>query len=532
MAKLDLSSKKTKLARQEKQASRKPKPPSPQEIAAVKWYLGVRQAEQSFHSFVKQAWHVVEPDKQFSDNWHIQALCEHLEAIYDGRIANLIINIPPGTMKSLLVCVFWPAWVWSKNAGKRFMASSYSDSLSLRDSVRCRDLVISEWYQRRWPLALKEDQNTKGKFENHQGGWRMVGSVGGRGTGEHPDFLLVDDPHNVTQMESEAERQGVIDWLDSVVATRGVTRGVRRVMVMQRLHTKDASSHLLDKGTWEHICLPMRHEPGRMKPTSIGWKDPRTTDGELLWPELYTEQVVAKMEIDMGQYHAAGQLQQRPAPRGGGMFKREWFEILTACPPLMQVVRYWDKAGTKGGLGARTAGVLIGSFTDVSAAIPAMRVKYIFLDVQAHRVEAAEREAIIKQTAEMDRKMYGFVTTWIEQEPGSGGKESAQGTVGNLAGYSCMIERVTGSKEVRADPLSSQSSVGKVKLLTGTWNGMFLEELELFPVGKLKDCVDAGGGAFNKLNMGSGFSSAASLRTGGSETAELFEPDRIDFGNQ
>jgi predicted phage terminase large subunit-like protein len=266
----------------------------------------------------------------------------------------------------------------------------------------------------------------------------------------------------------------------------------------------------------------------RMQPTTIGWTDPRTVDGELLWPAKYPEDKVANLEIAMGLYGAAGQLQQRPSPRGGGKFKREWFGVLTTMPHCAKLVRYWDKAGTKDGKGARTATVLCGVFSDASAALAAMKEKYVFCHAQGYRVEAAEREAIIKQTAASDAASYGHVETWVEQEPGSGGKESAQGTVGNLAGFTCNIERVTGSKEVRADPLSSQASVGKVKLLAGKWNGEFLDELEQFPMGKLKDMVDAGGGAFNKLAAPGGGLTVATLHVGRGDAPERPEFERVN----
>lgn len=475
-------------------------------------------ARRIFKEFVKQAWHVIEPTQKFVSGWHIDAICEHLEAVSCGLIKQLLINVPPGTMKSLLVCVFWPAWEWISNPGKRFMFSSYADVLSLRDSVRTRDILLSKWYQDRWPLQLKDDQNAKGRFDNEKGGWRIIGSVGGKGIGEHPDYNVGDDPHNVLQAESEADRQTVTHWVEGVFCVRGEVRDAARVMVMQRLHASDASGVLLEKGGWEHICLPMEYEATEKKlvngvdtivkkekkPTCLGFVDPRTEDGELLWPSVYTPTKVANLKVNMGIYGVAGQLQQHPSPRGGGTFERGWFEILPALPVIMRFVRYWDKAGTKGGGGAQTSGVLMGKYEDSGAAIQAMREKFIIIDVLSGRWAAAEREAVIKQTAQSDQARYGHVEIWTEQEPGSGGKESAEGTIGNLVGFSVYLDRVTGSKEVRATPLATQASVGKVKLLAGKWNGAFLDELEVFPMGKLKDMVDAASGSFNKLVTSSG----------------------------
>ncbi len=283
-------------------------------------------------AFVRGAWHIVEPSEEYRHNWHIDALCQHLEALTDGRIDSLLGNVPPGMMKSLLFNVFWPAWVWATDPAKRFMFTSYAESLAMRDSVKCRALIQSDWYQSRWPLKMSADDNTKGKFQNAKGGWRLVASIGGKGIGEHPDFNCFDDPHNVKQSESEAERQAVIDWLGGTFSTRGLARGVRRAGIMQRLHENDASDHLLKQGGWTHICLPMRYEPGRMPDTPLGWNDPRTEPGELLWPEVYTEKIVAKLEGEMGSFRAAGQLQQRPAPAGGCIFKTDHWKRMKLLP--------------------------------------------------------------------------------------------------------------------------------------------------------------------------------------------------------
>ena len=479
--------------------------------------LALRElVERHFHEFVREAWPVVCPGERFIDGWHIRALCEHLEAVTEGKIKRLLCNVPPGTMKSILVCVMWPAWVWIKRPDRKFMFATYEAGLALRDSVRCRDLVMSQWYQERWPLALKDDQNTKGKWDNSRGGWRIATSVGGRGIGEHPDYKVFDDPLNPKQAVSELERVSANEWWDGTMEMRGAIKDAASVGIMQRLHAEDLSGHLLKKGGWVHICLPMRYEPPerakdeqgnptgdpvpRMPETPLGFQDPRTVAGELLWPQAYSEAKVTEIEVKLGLYHTAGQLQQRPTPKGGGSFQREWFKVLLARPAVRRWVRYWDKAGTKGGKGAQSCGVLMGAYDDTALA-PGhpLRGKYVIANIIVFRKAAAEREAVIKQTAELDRKLYGHVETWTEQEPGSGGKESAENTIGGLDGFAAFAEKVTGSKEVRAEPLASAASVGKVGLLSGTWVPQFLDEVEAFPLGALRDMVDGSSGAYNKL---------------------------------
>ena len=475
-----------------------------EQIQALAWEAERELATRSLHEFVRQAWPLLEPDVKFVDNWHIRAICAHLEAVGRDEIEQLMINVPPGTMKSLLTCVFWPAWTWAREPGKRFLFSSYAESLSLRDSIKTRLIVQSTWYQARWPLQLVKIQDTR--LENDKGGWRIVGSITGKGIGEHPDYNVADDPHNVLNAESEADRLQVTRWFEGVFCVRGEVRNVKRVLVMQRLHASDCAGLALSKGGWTVLCLPMRYEidhptaSSQARITSLGFFDPRTEDGDLLWPEVYDDHKVTLMENNMGIYTAAGQLQQRPSPREGGTFKRDWFEIVDIIPPRLQrIVRYWDKAGTKDGKGARTAGVLLGEFL---RARDDKRMKYVILDVKKGRWAAPEREEVIKHTAEEDAEMYPAhrVETCVEQEPGSGGKESAEFTVINLAGHDVSVDKVSGSKETRAEPLASQASVGNVAIIKAPWNGEFLAEIELFPMGERKDQVDAASGAFNKMH--------------------------------
>ena len=483
-------------------------------------------AERSLKQFVLQGWHAVEPEKDFKPNWHVDAMCQHLQAVADGKVKNLLINIPPGCMKSLLVSVFWPCWVWASRPNEKFLFASYDLQLSLRDAVKCRQLMESQWFQRSWPLGMKDDQNQKGLYENDRGGWRMATTVGGRATGHHPTFKIFDDPHNVKKAESEAERQQVIDWWDGTMSSRGILSNPASVGVMQRLNSKDLSAHILGKpgNKWDHLCFPMRYEPDHPHPvrSSLGFVDPRKP-GELLWPTALPESVVAELEGKQGEYFSAGQLQQRPHPRGGGMFKREWFSSILPERPsdVLKWVRYVDKAGTAGGEGARTALVLMGRRRNG---------RYVVADVIKGRWSSADREAVIKSTAAIDAGRHGFgVEIWVEQEPGSGGKESAENTVKNLPGYRIKIERVTGAKEVRAEPFAAQCSVGNVDVVAGEWTEEFITECESFPAGSLKDQVDAAGGAFNKLVVGTGAFGMASEMTAPSTHAGVDESNHIEF---
>lgn len=286
-------------------------------------------AEQSFREFVAQAWHVLEPSTEFVPGLHVDAICEHLQAVAEDRITDLIINVPPGHAKSLITCVFWPAWVWIRNPEKRFLFSSYKADLAIRDSVKCRTLIDSPWYQENWGdrFTFRKDQNQKERYENTATGVRVITSVG-TGTGERGEFVVVDDPQSADQADSDQERTTANDWWTGTMSTRlnDLEKG-HRVVIQQRLHEDDLTGHLLEKGgRYEHLVLPAEFDPARACQTSI-WKDPRTQPGELLWPKRITRETLDRIRAEMGSYRYAGQYLQRPSPSGGGIFKRFWWRF-------------------------------------------------------------------------------------------------------------------------------------------------------------------------------------------------------------
>src|SRR5690625_3314718 len=371
----------------------------------------------SLARFVRRAWHVLEPSQHYIHGWHIDTICEHLEAITNGDITRLLINIPPGTMKSTLVSVFWPAWEWGPRGLPhiRFIGASHEQGLAIRDTLKMRRLIESEWYQNLWPISLRRDQNEKMYYENEFMGFRQANAVKSM-TGRRGDRVAWDDPHSVESALSDQDRAVALRVFQETLPTRLVNPDSSAiVIVMQRLHENDVSGFILegDYG-YDHLCLPMVYEADtNVKATTIGFKDPRKEEGELLFPERFPREVVDRDKNLMGAHAVAGQFQQRPAPRGGGLIPWQQLEIVKGYPRFTQIVRYWDKAGTKGG-GAYTAGVLMGKGVDGY---------FYILDVVREQFSATEREKLIRQTAELDTN---YVTVWVEQEPGSGGKESAE----------------------------------------------------------------------------------------------------------
>ena len=288
---------------------------------------------------------MVEPATPYVPGWHIEAICDHLEAVTRGEIRNLLITMPPRHSKSLTVSVFWPTWEWVRHPARRWLFSSYAQSLSIRDSLKCRRLIESPWYQANWGhvFRLTTDQNTKTRFDNDRMGYRLATSVGGAATGEGADRLICDDPHNVNEADSDAIRTSTLDWWDHVMSTRlNDPKTGTKVVVQQRVHEADLAGHVLERGGWDHLCLPAEYE-GKRYHTAIGWEDPRTEPGELLWPDRFGPDELAALKRDLGSQASAGQLQQEPAPAEGAIFKRDWWRFYTTLPETFdQVIQSWD----------------------------------------------------------------------------------------------------------------------------------------------------------------------------------------------
>jgi phage terminase large subunit-like protein len=319
------------------------------------------KAEESLHEFLLQAWPQVEEGRAFVDGWHIQAICEHLEAVTRGEIRDLLINIPPRMSKSTTVAVIWPAWSWIAAPSLQWVFTSYAQNLSMRDSVRCRRLMESAWFRARWGdrFSLVGDQNTKIRFDNDHTGYRIASSVDGMNTGEGGDFIICDDPNNVKD-QSDTMLDSTTNWWTQVMPTRmNDFKTGRRVVIQQRVHEKDLSGHILsDKEGWVHLRLPMEYEEKKpcvtvKLPSTNGkrWRDPRLHDGDLLCAERIGPPELKKLKKDLqSEYAVAGQLQQRPAPSEGGIIKKIWFQPWKQSkrPETVEwIIQSWDTADSE-----------------------------------------------------------------------------------------------------------------------------------------------------------------------------------------
>jgi len=460
----------------------------------------------------------------FKAGWSHKIIAYYLEKYWRGEI-NLILSLPPRHSKSELASRNLPAWGFGQNPDYEIISCSYADALASRMNRDCQRIMESPIYREIFPntriqdLRYKEMRETplfdddgneieiRGNALKNNSVFQIVGrrgvyrsaGVGGGITGMGFERGLIDDPFkDAKEAKSYTVREGVWEWYGSVFYTRK-TPTAKICVIMTRWHEDDLAGKLVDSmgeresDQYTVLNLPaICDNPNEVDPAVLAelGLQPRQV-GDPLDGNRYDVGMLNKIRLTIGEKAWNALYQGKPSPDEGELFKVANIKILKAIPTnVIRWVRYWDKAGTEGGKGAQTAGALVG-ITSAN--------EVILADVISGRWAAPEREKIIKQTAELDGKK---VHVWVEQEPGSGGKESAENTVRNLQGYTCKIEKVTGDKVTRAEPLSCQVEIGNFYVVEGDYlHGQegAMQQFRMFPNGKLKDMIDATGGAYNKL---------------------------------
>ena len=455
--------------------------------------------KRSLHEFTKAAWPTIEPGVPFKDNWHLQAVSEHLQAVKEGEIKRLIINVPPRHMKSISVAVALPAWTWASQPSKKFLFASYAASLSIRDSVKCRRLIDSPWYKAHFgdKFKLTDDQNAKQRFENDKTGFRISTSVGGALTGDGGDIICIDDPHNSIEADSSKVREGVLEWWDQAMQTRlNDPKTGAFIIIMQRLHEQDLTGHILAnqlEGEWDHLMLPARYEVGAPNPmrSSLGFTDPRTEEGELLWPDRMDEKTLTTLERSLGSYAAAGQLQQRPSPKGGGILKASWWvpwEKEDLPDNIEYVIQSWDTAfETKesSSYSARTTwGVFKHQGYDCAIVLEAWYDKVSYPDLRKLAQEAYndwEPDAVLIEA-----------------------KASGQSLLADLrmAGVPVLAYSPDRDKVARAHAASALLEDGRIYYPKRKWAEDLISICAAFPAAKNDDIVDTCTQAWLRLRKG------------------------------
>jgi predicted phage terminase large subunit-like protein len=391
-----------------------------------------------------------------------------------------MVSMPPRHGKSEFTSKYFLAWYLGTWPWKRVILGGYESDFASSWGRKVRDL-LTEYGEQAFGVTLSANSSAADRWEiaRHGGGMQTAG-VGGALTGKGADLLVIDDPvKNSEQAQSATYREKAWDWYASTAYTR-LEPGGAVIVIQTRWHEDDLAGKILtnadDSEPWDVLNLPAIAEEN----DQLG-RQP----GQALWPERYNEADLARIQSRLGPFWWSALYQQRPSPREGNFFQPEWFEVVNAAPADARRVRFWDKAATAGA-GDWTAG----------AKVAAKDGTYWIEDVRRVRLASGDRDKLIRQTAELD----GIEVSIIgEQEPGSSGKDQALAFIKLLSGFPVRCVPATGSKEVRADPLASQAQAGNVKIVRGTWNKPFLDELASFPRGTHDDQVDAASGAFNGL---------------------------------
>lgn len=461
----------------------------------------------SYFQFVKSFWgEVVEEEPEW--NWHIEYLCNEIQKVLERVIAgeskeyDLIINVSPGESKSTITSVMITPWLWTRMPHARTINGSYQYDLSLEMSRKARDIIQSEKYKKAFPeVEIRKDQNTKGNYVTTKKGQRLSTSTGAGITGKHAHVIIIDDPLDPNEAASEIELKEANNWMSTTLSSRKVSKRITpTILVMQRLHQDDPTGNRLrnaelseGKDRVKQICIPATTQ-FKIKPAYLA---KRYTNG-VMNPLRTSQSVLDEIQAQVGEMTFACQYGQDPRPAGGGMFKKERLKIERICPPdsyFTRIVRYWDKAGTLDG-GTWTVGLKMGmELKKGPRKSKPIRIFWV-LDVVRFREDATKREEIILLTAQQDGPK---VEIWVEQEGGSGGKESAESTVSNLAGFKVKVDKPTGDKALRADPASAQWNNYCFRMVEAPWNKVYLDEMEYFPYSTFKDQGDGTSGAFAAL---------------------------------
>ena len=463
---------------------------------AARELLARRQARRSLLHFTRYTYpnYVPEPAHDL--------IAERLEAVLRGEIRRLMVFAPPQHGKTELVSVRFPSFWLAQRPEDPVMLTSYAASLAHSKSWEARDVLESPAFANLFPVETDKASRAKDhwRLAGHRGAMIAAG-VGGPITCHGAALGIIDDPiENWAQAQSQTVRDNIWNWYATTFRTR-IWEGGAIVLVMTRWHEDDLAGRLLNDQVdqWTVLRLPAVGEEPEMRDRRnerlglpVGEPDPLGREpGEALCPLRYSEQALAELKRDVGSLAWEAEYMGCPILPEGNRFKRHWFRIVDEAPVRGRRVRYWDKAGTAGG-GAYTAGVLM------------LRVggMYYVEDVVRGQWSSGQRESIIRQTAELDRQQHGQVSVWIEQEPGSGGKESAEATIRNLAGFAVFADRVTGDKDVRLEPFAAQAEAGNVLLVKGMWNRDYIDEMCAVPSAQYRDQADASAGGFNKLARG------------------------------
>lgn len=521
-------------------------------LEAVRDFNGLTRevCQRSLYRFMRESWNIIEPADKYVDNWHIGCISEHLQALSDLEIQNLVINIPPRHCKSTLICAQWQAWHWTREPGSRWMFGSYSDDLVVRDSLRALQILESDWYRSKWgdKFQLSKKKKSPHWFENDVGGRRLCSTIGGRALGQGGNFIIADDPHKAIEINSTVMRNSVINWWTQTMSTRADDPAqVRKLIIMQRLHERDLSGYVLSEGLgYEHLCLPAEHEPGRIvysipdnkkemprhaiiatkiqrdenrceeaKKRGVILRDPRHNSNELLWPNRFTQTVIDDLKRTLREGWS-GQGQQRPAASEGIIFKSEsfrYFKITQIDGVLgirfgedvrdskihflpMSVLRFYQCIDTAMREHEQAAYTVIGTFAEYNGLLfvfDMFRERVQFPDLV--RAVNSLREGPTKMIWNGAKNIFVRTTTWPKEIQYQAVEDKSSGIsliqVAMTEGIPLKKLYADADKVTRSGIVANMYEAGMVFHMEGAeWLYDFEDELQSFPTAAFLDQVD------------------------------------------
>lgn len=484
-------------------------------------------------AFVRYYWHILEPGTELVLGFPIEAICEHLEAVTFGEITNLLITVFPGAMKSLLTDVFWPAWEHGpmNMPHIRYVAFSYSSTLTERDNLKFRDLMASSEYKEMYPHVKLRQEGAR-KVSNTSHGWKLASSVGGVGTGERGDRIICDDGHNIKESESETVRNETIRWFRESMSSRlnNMETGAK-IVIMQRVNEADIAGTILSLHLpYCHLSIDMEYtwqadDDGNPYTTDIGWVDPRwkpnkeDCEGELAWPTRFPEEVVQRIKTEVGPYGWACQYQQVPAPRGGGLIKTDWWEVAEKYmnggkfPPFSYVIASLDGAYTEKEQNDPSALTIWGIFENEHGYNRAMLIhawkKRLEFSGPRIDIELGEHESVYRRRSMPHWGLIEWVADTCNRfkadrlliEAKASGISAAQSLRNSHGKQGWGIELIDpkGDKVARVMAIIPSFSQGMIYAPDREWADETKKDCGLFPYGSEDDLVDSTSQALKHL---------------------------------
>jgi predicted phage terminase large subunit-like protein len=433
-----------------------------------------------FRFFIRKVFATVSPGDNYLHNWHIEAIEHQLMMMQAGANRRLLITQPPRSLKSICVSVAYVAWLLGHDPTRRIIVASYSGNFATELHRQFRMVVGSSWYQALFP-GTRWERETDAEMITTQGGSRFATSIGGTLTGRGADLIIIDDPLNAADAQSETSRKRVIDWYGGALVSRlNDKQHGAIVAVMQRLHEDDLAGHLLRQGEWTHLNLPAIATEDQEIPLPNG-PIYRRKQGDLLHPERESRATLEHIKTQIGSLQFSCQYQQQPIPLEGNIIRRRWFATYDVLPPASyqtRIVQSWDVAMTTGPRN---------DYSVCTTWFVNYRDAYL-LHVYRGRLEYPDlRRKVIALAAECGAK-----TILIEDAgPGMNLLQDLRSDPSKPMMNPIPI-KPEGSKVERMVAQSAKIENGHVHLpKDAPWLGTFLQELLAFPNGPNDDQVDS-----------------------------------------